>query len=434
MALSVDRRWVQVTSGSTSVITVSGLSFQPKFMLTQWNSRNTTGITSAELQRGLGFSDGTNQYATAYGVQDNRATTSRSQAAQRNDSVIFDMSVAGGTLTGRLSAAFTSDGYTLTPNVATGASFLVEVTVFGGTSIAAVVGSRSSPTSAGNFATTVTGITPNIVLIGHGGSRATAGFNAMEGSQASFGFGVGTSSSARWSAAVAEAGGVGTTSGGGIFRTDRVANFILPGTMTIESTFDLVSFAADTFTLNKAGSDTSRASQFGYAALALTDAPWVGTFTTQTSTGNFSSTSPGFQGQWLWAVTRPAATATESVLAVNATAGELSTGTAISSSDRGALWSHSEDGLVLGNTDTFVGRATDRVLIHADRSGADTATMAGEVDFVSFDSSGFTLNQVDADTQASLVGGVVFGRAATTSTRIFQDRRRRFIGATHGSP
>jgi len=413
MALSTDLREIQITSASTSTITVSGLSFAPKLVLFSWTRANandsiTTGTTGT---RGFGAL-ASSQWGIEFASTDNRTANSQAGTAMRSDACIVEGNTAGGNISGYLAGALTSDGYTLTVTDATANSFLVTALAFGGTSIEAVVGSRACPTSAGDFSTTVTGITPNVVLLGYGGSRHTTdnAWNSTGGGV--FALGVGTSSSNRYTIVTGEDTGASTTQSRALVDTAKIARYY--NGATLESSLEFVSTGASAFTLNKSGSDNSRASRLYYVAIQV-DQAWVGTFTTATSTGTTTVTSPGFQGQAILAFARPDATATEGSQATGATVNEMTVGLATSASSRMTTWSGTVGGLTTATnaTESYNYRNNAMFLTDVTRSAANTASKEGWVDFNGFTSTGFTIDQEDADAQATLVVGMVLGETET---------------------
>ena len=410
MPLSTALNTETITSGSTSTITRSGLPFAPKLLHVKWTRINGTGTTTAaNAEAGEGWVAASGQWCTVFGSRDNRASNSQAAGVVHTSRALVSLNVAGGILDGQATFALTSDGYTITINTAFGDSFSVDVMAWGGSSINAVVGARSLPTSAGNFATTVTGITPNVLVIGYGSNRngTQDAYNVTGGGWA--GIGMAKSSSNRATYVYGEDTGVATTQGRSRITTDLIG--CLHNGATLESTLDFVSFAPDTFTLNRGGSDPSRSAWIGYTAIQV-DQSWLGTFSTQTATGNYSVTGVGFQGQSLLLAARADATANETAQYTGNNAHSISRGMALSSSARVAHWHHAEGGIVLGTTETYNARQTTRVLMDYDRTGANTLSLIGDVDFASWGANGFTLTQTDADAQATFVLGLVFGETA----------------------
>ena len=133
----------------------------------------------------------------------------------------------------------------------------------------------------------------------------------------------------------------------------------------------------------------------------------VGALTTQTSTGNFSTTGVGFQptAGMFFSFMNAAATGITNSMAYSA-------GFATASDARAVQGALSQEGDDVTDADEFF----DATALYQSYDFAQALT--GEIDFVSWDSDGFTLNQTDADASGLQVIYIVMGSDAVTPNRI----------------
>jgi len=129
----------------------------------------------------------------------------------------------------------------------------------------------------------------------------------------------------------------------------------------------------------------------------------TGSTTHQTSTGNFDVTGVGFKGQALMMIQGGNMTAYDTVKADAVMFG----GFATSASARWTSGCTDDSGITPSETQTV--NDDDKCLV---RYGAHSTTIIAEIDFVSWNSDGFTLDQVDSNNtthviQYLVIGGVV---------------------------
>lgn len=428
MALDVALTTVTFTSGSVADVESADLGFTPKALI--FLGMRATGVGSFTNEQGfsIGATTGATQNAAAgVAVSDARTSDERSVSQVRNDACYAVMSGTGIGPDGRValksftrSVSGTGQGFTLQVNQAFGGSWVVDVLALGGSDIQnAFAGTFQVTSGAGAKAITTPGFQGNCLLLFGTGNRQST-INASSSGYGNLSIGAAVSAASRFCTAIGSAGGVTTTNHAAIMSTNAIARLI-GSSMILESTLDFTSHDASGFTVTLSGSDVVRTPHVGFLYLKLAQAPEIGTFQTQTATGQFDgATALSKVPKALLAFCRPEATATETALVTGVDAMELAAGMATASAKR-ALWFEGyEVGAVgAGNpTETYARRATDRFLLNYARSVANTLAADGEVDFVSFTPSagtGFRLDQVDADVQQTLVPFLAFAEAAAGS-------------------
>lgn len=259
-------------------------------------------------------------------------------------------------------------------------------------------GQITSPTSTGNQAITGIGFQPKLLIL-----YSTLLTDANGGCSPTYG--VGTSSSARWS-----------LSQYGRFAVVRIAANLLDTTKIFRWCYatavagltliaaDLVSLDADGFTLNWSTVDAS-GYPVNYLCLGGSDlSVKVGTVDSNTVTGNQAVTGVGFLPKALLAGVNGLASADGTVGTVR---GNLSVGAGISSSAYNSVASRVEGGASSSATDTTGLLATNEILSWL------FTTKYFSANLVSLDADGFTLN-IDTTTGGEVfrIGYVALGGAA----------------------
>ena len=253
--------------------------------------------------------------------------------------------------------------------------------------LATYTGSFLTSTSTGNQAITGVGFTPKIVMF-YGGAKADSqgAYNSMR-----VGLGVATSSSAQWAQSVQynwTATAAASQSARSLSTTKCFSYVTATGTTTYTTTLDaaFVSQDADGFTVNITTTDGT-ARRIFFVAIGGSDlSANVGTFNTGTSTGNVAVTGVGFQPDIIFIVSSISATSDGS-----ASNGTFSFGAAKSSSSR-----------FVSNWLTSSG--VNPSLVKSYQIGTKvvgrmntTSVISMDMDLVSQDSDGFTLNHTTAD-------------------------------------
>lgn len=164
------------------------------------------------------------------------------------------------------------------------------------------------------------------------------------------------------------------------------------GTEGLRLTF--TSFDSGGFTVNKSTNASGTNVYINYFALGGTDITAnAGQFSMNTSTGNQSVTTPGFQPDILFL----AGDGGTSTGTGNSNGGTMFLGMAKSSSKRGVININSENGRATMATERML-NSNQCIIITT-----STGTIDALADFVSMDSTGFTVNISDAPTNASNV-------------------------------
>jgi hypothetical protein len=172
-------------------------------------------------------------------------------------------------------------------------------------------------------------------------------------------------------------------------RTDRPIFVRRHATGAVLGEADLVSFDADGFTINWTTAYSSQLHFIVIGGADLSNATVVN-FDKATATGNDAITGVGFEGDVVLLLGDLGVTPNTTELDYS-----FFFGMAKSATERQCSNGFDEDGVPTSNT----GRSqrTNRCIIQTDVSG----TVVAEVDFVSFDADGFTLNYLTADGNAS---------------------------------
>jgi len=255
-------------------------------------------------------------------------------------------------------------------------------------------GTFNSPTSTGNAAVTGVGFTPKLLMLY---STLATDAGAM-----SVLWGVGTSSSARWSASTIALKATNASA----YRMYDSTKIVRTTTQTGLSflTADLVSLDSDGFTLNWTLVFSSGL-PINYLCLGGTDlSVKVGFFDSNTSVGNQSVTGVGFTPKSVMA----ACIDVPSLDGTGFGAGNLSIGATSGASNQSSVVTN-ENAVVAGNTDSNGGLIDGK--LWSLTSASATFFCAGQL--VSLDSDGFTVNVTLVTAATALrIGYVALGGAS----------------------
>lgn len=388
-----------VLNTSTGNQAVTGVGFQPKALLFFASGTTVDGITE-NMHWITGMATGTAAEASATSNDENAQDTSDSIREFLNNRTLEMLNEGLSSIKYRLEfISFDADGFTVNVENAPASAFKVGFIAFGGTDLTnATVGNFAAPTSTGNFSKTGVGFQPD-ALIFIGSMRVNSG---TAGATAKSLLGFALSSTKRGYLSIFSKENVGTTNTSRFQKTDKCLVDV-DTTGAISGEADFVSMDADGFTINVTDAwPTADTILF----LALKGGQYdFGTFNSQTSIGNFSKTGVGFQPTGLvLASFLNAASASE-------TDGiKYSLGLASGSTERFIAGGTSEDAQDISDTDSF----SDDAKVYQDYDFAQTKI--GEIDFVSFDSDGFTLNQTDADATGNEVMYLAVGSTTAAIT------------------
>lgn len=273
-----------------------------------------------------------------------------------------------------------ADGFTINITNAPSAAYRVGYLALGGTDLTNVkVGGWNPSGSTGNQSVTGVGFQPSAVILLQNGAAFSTSTNNGE---ISVGFAV-SSSQRAWIGASSD-NGVNPCNTWSRQQIDSCIGEVYYSDGTINSLADFVSFGADGFTVNWSIAGTA-ADGFLYIALAGGNYA-VGSLTTQTGTGNFSTSGLGFQP-----VAGLFASFCNPATGASVSGTKNSFGVVGAAGGRFVCGTMSEDNQSPTDTDSFQSNA----LMY--QAYDYNQTVEGAIDFVSWDSDGFTLNQTDGD-------------------------------------
>lgn len=400
------------TGTGTSNVSVTGLSFQPKVVIFLGTISTGTGNASS-CNIGMGWATSSTQRGcTFFHSRDNQATSS--VGCQVRTDACFGLRAEDNSVNDGLLdfVSFNADGFTVVPDDAFIGNYVVGWMALGGSSLTNVIaGSFTAPTTTGTFDTTDAGFQPTSLLL-LGASRNVTAFATAVTNIAGIMFGATDGTNSRCLSFVAH-GGQATATTASIMRNDGILNAIADGSSTNLYTFD--SFLSNGFRLNK--TDGSAGHVCLYLAMAGASVK-VSDFNHHTTTGNYSVSSVGFKPAGLITV---ASRQQSTYLTANASDIRASFGFAASSTQRVALGVTEDD--PADPTVSSHNLQTTRLVVHD--TVTEPHTLDSDIDFVSFDTDGYTLNQVTRGGVSQLFG-IAVGPAAAAggSTNNYFYRRR----------
>jgi hypothetical protein len=375
---------------------VTAPGFTPKIVLFFPTNLTADGVT-AHYHQTLGFALASDNEGVMTASSEDAQASSDATTEQHTSHCIM-LNVPGSTSDDVTAELVTLDanGFTINIDNAPAAAYRVGYLALGGSDITNLAASSFvCNTSLGNQSITAPGFQPDVVMFWTT-SNATAPDDPQVDMRWSLGFA--TSSTERaWTSNWANSSKP-TTETDRYQGTDQVI-VLWDGSGTIDGEADFVSFDANGFTIDWTNAPGIAAYVF-YVCLKGGQYH-VGSFTTQTSAGNFSETGTGF--------TPSAAILASFLNAASGTAitgNKFSMGVATGSTERFALGGTDEDAAADSNADSFFDDG--RVYLNYDYAQAKL----GDIDFVSWGSDGFTLNQTDADPTGNEVIYLAIGAAA----------------------
>ena len=365
-------------------LVVSGPGFQPAIVFFLPTNRLGDGGAASNFADGsFGVAtSSTSMYCIANISDDGVATsvTRRFHSSGLCSAVISTSSVS-------YSLDFLSmDATGFTVNVAnTGVNQLVGYLALNDTAgVNVKTGSFLTATSTGNQNITGIGFKPDTIVLFSVNSTDSPSTTALR-NHASFTLGFG-SPTQRGVMAYVDEDDQGTTDSSRYQSKSSIYAALNLQSGTLEHEADITSLDNDGFTLNWSTNNGSAYYAF-YAAMGGGLKINVGSLLSQTGAGNFSVTGAGFEPQAGMFLSFGSVANVSPIPTV-----ELSLGVAVSSSQRFAHGGNSKDNVGTSAT-TNMGRD---IRLYANYLEG-TAILEGDIDFVSWDSSGFTLNQTDAD-------------------------------------
>jgi hypothetical protein len=392
---------------------VTGLSFQPKWVLLWWSGLTATNTgTRTTHYRGIGMAASASNMFAVFGYDEDAAPSANANRSFREDCCVGIN--AGGTVVGYADLqSFNTDGFTLEVLDQFPADVYVSYLAVGGTDITNVECGRftatgtapvnQSVTNTGSFQPTIT------FFVSHGGVTDPPNAVADSGLM----FGVATSSSdehVHWSGQN-NAGGTGATASYNLAGECGASNTNSPVPSPVNR-FEFVSHDAGGFTINH----LERTDAARVAWCSIKGGRWsVGDVTTKTDTST-AITQSGLAFQpvaGLWVSAGNAATTADAAGAAHDT---WSVGAATSASERECQYVDSRD----ANTTMFIHCAARQDCVYINADPANTAfTLEGLMDLTSFNIDGYSAIMDDADPSAAFVWHVLVGAdaAATVSRR-----------------
>jgi hypothetical protein len=368
---------LRTTTGSQSV---TGLGFTPKVVIVSVNYMTTDGVTEhAAVSLGCATSS-TDEWCIHFNAEDGVAA-SDTVRGQYNNRFLY-MTTQGGTTTHAVTCDFTSmdsDGFTFNVSDATGATaYRAQYLALGGSDLTDVVTGTLTTTTSATQSVTGLSFQPDAILLAWNSHTANANANNMVG-----GFGFATASDEEAFSAWADDSGTNPTLVWNYQENDAVVGSINYGAGGIDFEADLTSLNSDGFTLNFSNVPTAGESILYLALKGVR--MHVGEVTTQTSTGTWSETAPGWMpkaGIFMSGMAAASASVNQG--------SKFSLGFA-ADSNQASLGFTNEDNVTPSDADSW----SDDASIYNSYDYAQTKT--GTVTLDSWDSTGFTLNQTDAD-------------------------------------
>lgn len=389
----------RTTTGTLNVTTPELRGLKPKaaLIICSGHDAGNDPAGTSHAMVSIGATDGTNQAMTCSTSEDAVADTDnyRDQGAA---SLLKIISIAGATLIEASFSAWLLDGITLNFTTANTTARRGFVVFFAGDDVSAYCGTKGLGT--GTTALTVSGVgfQPDAVFAFSANNDNASAIGAAFG--ATFGIAVNDGSSTQKYISWAENDAIAAGGNPGqIIRSNRGLGqqAFNAATETYNLTFG--NWSADGFDITpsaSAGSDDMNflALKFNGASFKLWD------FSTPTSTGNVSDTTPGFKPQMVLAVSSNLESRDTSVYN-----GVLAGGMGIAASTASEQWAAAWRINDADPTDT--GQITHANALNAPNGTAITTGVVASL--VSMDATGWTLNYTDIEANAKMAFAFAVG-------------------------
>jgi hypothetical protein len=390
--------FTKATATGSQVIT--GVGFQPKAVIFWW-TRQTSYGESAGIRIGYGFATndgGTYQNCGVAFASDDGASSSN--AGRRRSATYSIIILSNGDPTRSAQASVTSfniDGFTLNWHRNEADADIIQYIALGGVDLTnAKAGSFSLTATSGMQDVTGVGFQPDFAMFLWTFTEA-ADTNT---NHAEVGLGFAASSTKRGAIVADSEDGRSTMDTWQQQRTDSCILLLDPTSGAQDAVVDFNQFLSDGFRLSKSDAPAASTPIF---YLALKGGYYdVGSFNSPTSTGNQDVTSVGFQPRLVMLATQGRSAST----AIGPTS-ELAFGSATSSTERGATWF--EDPTGLADSDNEMETLNTKIIQWRNRTAANTFTLRGSADFVSFLSNGFRVSWSNVETSGRQIIYVAFG-------------------------
>lgn len=397
-----------VNPGSTGDQATTGVGFQPKALLF-FGGRHTSTGELADVHSLFGFSGTSAEDISFYHNSLDAAASSDVVRSLLTTAIL--KTTTGGATTAQTTATLSSldsDGFTLN-FTAREASAITSYLALGGSDITnSKAGTFAINTSTGNQSITGLGFRPDVIIFFTGLLTTTGTANNNN----SHGFGVATSSSARWSVCGSNQNSQTTMNNRRYFSNSKCFTILNVTADTIQAEADFVSMDSDGFTIDLT---TAGGTAYLIGYLAIKGGRWkAGNFQQpNATTGNQSVTGVGFLPSGV--IFGSAQTTTNGTVT---TSHQQSFGVATSSSARQSYWFGDSDNVADAVAKTYY--KTDKVIQFRTQVSSGS-TLDAEADYVSNDIDGFTVNWTTCDANTRYIGYLAFGtdyRALTDSEGI----------------
>jgi hypothetical protein len=409
MALDVKVGSFNVGLGALGTdVPVTGVGFTPKAIIFWWTGRTEAVFASgsATIRHGLGFATSSTSFRAVAAYDADAVGTASAASGHRSDACILQVDDVSGTTPTAIGWAdllsMDADGFTIEIRDAFTVNLRVHYLALGGADInAEIVDFVPTGVAGSNQTVNTVSVIPKFVLFAN--TRITTAPPAVAGNSY-MSLSMATAAGAyQWSGGEGDASGTGVSlSGAWMGECAGSRSTLTTAGSNVMENRATISFNPSPagFTLNW----TERAAAPRMFALVL-GGPFnvhVGNTNTRTSIGSIVESEPFFTPKGLLlfshgkAANAPDALSNNEILCIGATDGTTQL--------------QQQYGSLQGNTTMFCNTAIafDEIL---QINSPSTDAIVGEASFTSFDALGFTLQQTDADTVASLVGYVAFGDA-----------------------
>ncbi len=371
------------TNTATGNQAVTGLGFLPKLILFFSAAATAEDSGQSDLNPFFGAAKSSTKRWCASAHDDDTLATANTCKGFRSNKCIVSAQPTDTTLMEADFVSMDSDGFTINWTTAPAASRVVYFLAIAGDDVDVEVGIFDSLTTTGSQAITGVGFAPVGLIVANGT------INTAEGYVGDLVYTIGFGSSGRNTVNAISCDDAAITSD---TEGSQVASSICRRhQFTVTKEASLTSLDSDGFTLNWSTNSAATATRWGYVAIGGANVRCYAALDVEpTSTGNFSKTGLGFSPQAILFLSQSKAPS-----GVITAQGNFCIGVGVSSSERFATANDSRDNQA--NMQAHKKQASNRCLQHITAGASLPPTVNADVDVVSMDGDGFTLNQTTAD-------------------------------------
>ncbi len=396
-------------TGNQTITTTDLGGLTPKGALFLLSFASTDGTAADGATMSIGGTDGSTHWSTARSDQ-HGVTTVKSNDMHSVDAPIYMTNDAGSLIADADFNAWTTNGVTITWATAPGTAYLLTVIFFAGTDLSIDSGSESVGNTV-DLATDITsvGFEADILILSI--SRVAASQLVQSNAYGQFGLVSNNRAGGIVQRCIAWSSrdNVGTSVIAVRNRTDSgITQSHITGTLDWYG--EISAFDSSGFTITTRN-DGGNNSHLKWLAIRLGSTPlssWVGTYTSPTSTGNHSISTPGFTPQFVMQFL--SLTEAADTTYTDNRAGSIGIGVMTSSAEYTMVIT-SEDAVTTTNTQSL---SDDRAIVVPDGDG----TLDIEATFVSMDANGWTVNYSNAPATAKLFWALAIEEEAAAGTVI----------------